>query len=46
MARYRSPEYQLRFESTGLSAKKKFKVEYQDGGDPGFLLSASRSDIS
>ena len=35
MALYRSPDYQLSFESTDLSVQEKiFNIDFQDGGVP------------
>ena len=39
MALYRSPDYQTSFEAVGISAqKKKFNIDFQDGGHLGFPI--------
>ena len=37
IALYHSPEYQTSFESIGISAQEKFKMDFQDGSHLGFL---------
>ena len=38
-ALYHSPDYQTSFESIGLSVQeKKFNIDFQDGGHPGFPI--------
>ena len=32
MALYRSPDYQKKFESVGLSVQEKFNIDFQYGG--------------